>query len=131
VALYVIYLFNVKDNPSFSHMQQIPPALIACLGITALFIFIYLICFLYTLFFTLCNFCSIPMRSRILFLYALFMLCVCVSTLIVGVYSPYYSNGGIFMFFLALFNVYVYSLIYLNWPKDLLTPIILHEQIEL
>jgi hypothetical protein len=59
------------------------------------------------------------------------MLGMCIGTLIVGVYSPFYSNGGIFMFFIALFNIYIYSLIYLNWPSDTMTPVTLHEQIEL
>jgi hypothetical protein len=47
------------------------------------------------------------------------MLLVCVGTLAVGVYSPFYSNGQIFMFFIALFNIYVWSLIYLNWPTEI------------
>jgi Wnt-binding factor required for Wnt secretion len=127
MVLYVIYLLNVRNDPSFSHFQEVPTSVIACLAITALFICIYLLCFLYTLFFTICNFCHIPWRSRILFMYSIFMLCICISTLFVGVYSPYYSNGGIFLFFFALFNLYVYSLIYLNWPSDILTPITLHE----
>jgi hypothetical protein len=35
-----------------------------------------------------------------------------------GVYSPLYANGGLLVFFIALCNVYVWSLIYLNWPVD-------------
>mmetsp|Transcript_16463 Transcript_16463/g.15786 ORF Transcript_16463/g.15786 Transcript_16463/m.15786 type:complete len:144 (+) Transcript_16463:777-1208(+) len=127
MILYVIYLFNVKTDPTFSHFQQVPTAVVVCLAITGLLVGIYLLLFAYTICFTLCNFCQIAFRSRILFLYSIFMLIVCISTFMVGVYSPYYYNGGIFLFFFALFNLYVYSLVYLNWPLDTKHPEKLHQ----
>lgn len=131
LVLYVIYLFNVKDNPSFSHFQQIPPIYIGLLTTTAIFLCVYLSWFVITILLTMIYFCRIPIRSRIMFVFSLIMLAICIGTLIVGVYSPFYSNGGIFMFFIALFNIYICALVYLNWPTfdDLI--ITLEEEIEM
>ena len=41
---------------------------------------------------------------------------ILVCTVLGGVYSPLYANGSILVFFIALCNLYVWSLIYLNWP---------------
>jgi hypothetical protein len=35
------------------------------------------------------------------------------------------------MFFIALFNVYVYTLVYLNWPVELFESVTLEEEIEM
>jgi hypothetical protein len=43
---------------------------------------------------------------------------ILICTVLVGVYSPLYSNGSILVFFIALCNLYVWSLIYLNWPVE-------------
>ena len=47
------------------------------------------------------------------------MVLICVATLIMGVYSPFYKDGGVFMFFIGLFNIYVYALAFLHWPTSL------------
>src|SRR5688572_26512752 len=86
---------------------------------TAIFICIYLVWFVITILMTLIYFFRIPIRSRIMFLFSIMMLLICIGTLIVGVYSPFYSNGGIFMFFIALFNIYIFALAYLNWPTGI------------
>ena len=44
------------------------------------------------------------------------MLVTVAATVCFGVYSPLYSNGHMFVFFIALCNFYVWALIYLNWP---------------
>jgi hypothetical protein len=59
------------------------------------------------------------------------MLVTCVGTVAAGVYSPFYYNGQIFMFFIALFNIYVWSLIYLNWPAETSEMVSLREEIEM
>lgn len=59
------------------------------------------------------------MRNRIMFLLSIFMLLVCIGTVMAGVYSPFFANGSVFMFFIALFNVYIYILIYLNSPVEI------------
>ena len=41
---------------------------------------------------------------------------ILVCTVLSGVYSPLFANGSILVFFIALCNLYVWSLIYLNWP---------------
>ena len=127
LVLYVIYLYNVKDNPSFSHFQKLPPVLIGFLVLTGLFLIVYLVWFIVTMIMTFVFFCQLNRRSRLLFLYSLLMLLICIGTLIFGVYSPFYSNGQIFMFFIALFNIYVWSLVYLNWPTELTEMINLEE----
>lgn len=66
-----------------------------------------------------------------MFLFSLMMLLICIGTLVVGVYSPFYSNGGIFMFFIALFNIYIYALVYLNWPTVADLVITLEDEIEM
>jgi hypothetical protein len=44
------------------------------------------------------------------------MLIISLFTLVFGVYSPVYGNGQAFLFFLAMFNLYIWALLYLNWP---------------
>ena len=68
---------------------------------------------------TIIFFCKISGRSRAMFLLSIFMVLICVVTLIVGVYSPFYKDGGVFMFFIGLFNIYVYVLVFLHWPTSL------------
>lgn len=53
-----------------------------------------------------------------MFILSILMLGVCIGTVVLGVYSPFYSEGGVFVFFIALFNIYIYSLVYLNWPSE-------------
>lgn len=61
-------------------------------------------------------FTSVTPRSRGLFLLSLAMMITCLATLVFGVYSPFYTNGHLSVFFIALCNIYVWALIYLNWP---------------
>lgn len=35
------------------------------------------------------------------------------------------------MFFIAVFNIYIFCLVYLNWPTDYISPMTLHEHIEM
>jgi len=116
MGLYILYMINVRENAAFSHFETIPDALLGLIIVTALFLFVYLIWFFITFCITCIYFKDLPFRSRILYLYSLAMLFVCVGTVIFGVYSPFYQSGGIFLFFIALFNLYVWSLVYLNWP---------------
>lgn len=89
------------------------------LGTTAVLFCIYLLWFGIQLIRTVILFCQITIRSRIMFLMSILMLLILVGSVIVGVFSPFYANGGLLMFFIALFNIYVMSLVYLNWPKEL------------
>lgn len=117
MALYVLYDINVKDNASFSHFESIPNSLKGLLASTAFFLGVYLIWFVITVLMTCIYIRQIPFRSRIMFIYSIMMLMICLGTIIFGVYSPLYSNGGIILFFIAIFNIYVWSLVYLNWPS--------------
>lgn len=54
-----------------------------------------------------------------MFLLSIAMMLICVATVMVGVYSPFYSNGGVFMFFLALINLYIFDLVFLSWPSSI------------
>lgn len=119
MALYVIYLFNVKDDPSYTHFQKIPKLVLGLVITTAILMGIYLVWFAINIFMTIIFFCRISARSRVMFLLSIFMVLICVATLILGVYSPFYKDGGVFMFFIGVFNIYVYSLIFLTWPTSL------------
>jgi len=116
MGLYILYLINVRENAAFSHFETIPDALLGLIIVTALFLVVYLVWFFITFCITCIYFKDLPFRSRILYFYSLAMLFVCVGTVIFGVYSPFYQSGGIFLFFIALFNLYVWTLVYLNWP---------------
>jgi hypothetical protein len=35
------------------------------------------------------------------------------------------------MFFIALFNIYVYTLVYLNWPSEMFESVTLEEEVEM
>ena len=131
LVLYVIYLYNVKDKPSFSHMQEMPPILTGFLVSTGLFLLTYLVWFAITVIMSVVYFCQLTKRSKIMFLMSIAMLMICIATLLVGVYSPFYSNGQIFIFFQAFFNLYVWTLIYLNWPTEVNEMIHLREEIEM
>jgi len=85
---------------------------------TGVFIAIYAVWFIVSVIVTFYFFCRIPIRNRLLFLLNILFLAFIVGTVCAGVFSPFYWNGGIFMFFLALFNMYVYVLLYFNWPTQ-------------
>lgn len=118
MGLYIVYIINVKDNAAFSHFEDIPDYIMAMIAVTAVFCAVYLIWFVITIFVNLFYIRKMPSRSKYLFLYSIFMLLICIASVIFGVYSPYYTNGGLILFFIGIFNVYVWSLIYLNWPAE-------------
>jgi len=132
VALYFIYLFYVRDHPEGSaNFQNVPALLIGFMASTAMFVAIYLIWFLVSMIVTFYHFCRVPLRNRLMTLANIAFLFICVGTVFAGVYSPYYWNGGIFMFFQALFNLYIFVILFLNWPTDTSEDISYHEQIEM
>ena len=116
MLLYVAYLFFVRKDITFTHLQTVPTVLIVGLAFTAFFIVVYLLWYLISVILTILYFKQIPFRSRIMFFYNLIMLIICCCTVIFGVFSPFYANGGLFTFFYCLFNIYCWSLVYLNWP---------------
>lgn len=46
-----------------------------------------------------------------------------VITFTVGVYSQYFANGGVHIFFLGLINVYVYALCVVSYPVLIELPV--------
>lgn len=118
MGLYVVYIINVKDNAAFTHFETLPDYMIAMIAISAVFGAIYLIWYVILLFMHLLYIRKLPIRSRWLLFYSLIMVIMCVCTFVFGVYSPYYYNGGLFVFFMGAFNIYVWSLLYLNWPTN-------------
>lgn len=130
-GLYVVYLQHMQADPTFSHLQKIPTTLIVLLSTTIIFSVVYLVWLLITIFCNICHYFHLPWRAKIMFLLSLIMLGMCLGTLTAGVYSPYYGNGGVFVFFLALFNIYVFTLVYLNWPQQYAELLYLEEQVEM
>ena len=122
LSLYTVYMLNVSDDPAYmsassSVKTRSSTALFALLIVTAILLAIYLVFFAVTLFRNFLYICQLTPRSRGLFLFSIAMLFTCIGTVIFGVYSPLYSNGHLFIFFIALCNIYVWALLYLNWPE--------------
>ncbi len=121
VGLYVTNLMNVANNPVFlttpsSYDNGTVRAFLALLVTTAVLLAAYCILFLVTLVRNFWYLCRSSPRQRALYLFSLAMVIVAVLTVCFGVYSPLYANGHIFVFFIGLCNLYVWALIYLNWP---------------
>jgi hypothetical protein len=121
VTLYILYELNVSEDPAY---MQTPTSvkssksrpllgLVITVGILLLaYAFTFgLICFRNFVYLR-----SLTLRSRTLFLFNLLMCVITVCTLLFGVYSPYYANGQAFVFFLALLNLYVWTLLFFHWP---------------
>jgi hypothetical protein len=114
-------MMNVSQDPSYLSSPtgletKSAKALLSLIIIVAIFLLIYLIFFGVTLIRNFYFFFQLTPRARGLFLFSVGMLLIMIMTLIFGVYSPLYSNGHLFVFFNALCNIYVWALIYLNWP---------------
>jgi Wnt-binding factor required for Wnt secretion len=122
LALYVLYAVNIAGDPEYlSHLTLVSgpstTAFLAFFIITIALLALYFIFFTVTLFRNLYFMCtSVTPRSKALFLLSLAMMVTILATMVFGVYSPVYSNGHLFTFFLGLCNVYVWALVYLNWP---------------
>ena len=46
------------------------------------------------------------------------MLTFAIATVYEGAFTSMYSNGGAFMTFLFIFNLYIFMLVYLHWPVE-------------
>lgn len=117
-----MYQLNISQDPAYlSHVTSVKSsettALVALLATTGVLLLLYLLLFVITLVRNIYFiFTSVTPRSRGLFLLSLAMMITCLATLVFGVYSPFYTNGHLSVFFIALCNIYVWALIYLNWP---------------
>ena len=116
MTLYVMAFLNMQYDPTFSLHTKFGPAIVGLTITVAIFLAIYLIYFLVTLVRNFAFFCSLTISGRWLFVFSLCMQIILIFTMAFGVYSPLYANGSILVFFIALCNLYVWSLIYLNWP---------------
>ena len=121
VSLHVTNLMNVANNPAFlttpsSYDHGTVRVFLALLVITAVLLAAYCVLFLVTLVRNFWYLCRSSPSQRALYLFSLCMVLVVVLTVCFGVYSPLYANGHIFVFFIGLCNLYVWALIYLNWP---------------
>jgi len=121
LSLYVTNLLNVASNPAFittpsSYEHGTVRAFLALLVTTAVLLAAYCVLFLVTLVRNFWYLCRSSPSQRALYLFSLCMMLVAVLTVCFGVYSPLYANGHIFVFFIALSNMYVWALVYLNWP---------------
>ena len=52
----------------------------------------------------------------IIFLCSQFIHNVFICTVLLGVYSRHFENGGIQIFLYSMCNLYIYALAYLSWP---------------
>jgi len=122
VALYAVYQLNVSEDPSYIQTAtSVKPtsyskALMGLVIFTGLLLAAYLAFFLFTFVRNVVFICQLTPRARGLFLFSTAMLFMTLGTVAFGVFSPVYSNGHAAVFFQALFNAYVWALIYLNWP---------------
>jgi hypothetical protein len=85
---------------------------------TGLLFGIYIAIFLFTFVRNLVYIKQLSPKERSIFIFSAIMVFVCIGTVLFGVYSPMYTNGHGAVFFIGLFNLYVWALIYINWPMD-------------
>ena len=117
MMMYIAYLYNIQgDVTSLTKISKISGFLIAFIVITALFLFVYLVFYSINLVRNCCRIRELELKDKFMFILSIVMLILCISTIGVGIYSPFYANGGAFVFFVGLFNIYVWVLVYLNWP---------------
>lgn len=124
MSLYVVHMLNVSHNPAYltaplTYMNGIGKTFVALLAITGVLLGLYGLFYIFTLVQNFIYIRKLFPRSRALFLFNFCMLLIAVATICFGVYSPLYSNGHVFVFFLSLCNLYVWALLYLNWPVAL------------
>lgn len=118
MSVYVVNFLNVQYDPSLNSRTPFARALLPLEIIVGIFMAVYLIFYVVTFIRNLIYLCGMTVRSRWLFLFSQCMQIILIFTVLFGVYSPLYANGGLLVFFIALCNLYVWSLIYLNWPVD-------------
>jgi hypothetical protein len=118
MTIYVVNFLNVQYDPSLNPRTPYARALLPLEIIVGIFMALYLIFYLFTFVRNVVYLCGMTVRSRWLFLFSQCMQIILIFTVLFGVYSPLYANGGLLVFFIALCNLYVWSLIYLNWPVD-------------
>ncbi len=119
MMMYIAYLYNIQgDVSSLTKISKISGFLIAFIVITTLFLFVYLVFYLVNLVRNCCRIRELDLKDKFMFILSIVMLILCISTIGVGIYSPFYANGGAFVFFVGLFNIYVWVLVYLNWPTS-------------
>ena len=118
MSIYVVNFLNVQYDPSLNLRTPYGRALLPLEIIVGIFMALYLIFYLVTFIRNIVYLCGMTVRSRWLFVFSQCMQIILIFTVLFGVYSPLYANGGLLVFFIALCNLYVWSLIYLNWPVE-------------
>jgi hypothetical protein len=118
MSIYVVNFLNVQYDPSLNLRTPNGRALLPLEIIVGIFMALYLIFYVVTFVRNIVYLCGMTVRSRWLFLFSQCMQIILIFTVLFGVYSPLYANGGLLVFFIALCNLYVWSLIYLNWPVE-------------
>ena len=117
MLMYIAYLYNIQgDITSLTKISKISGFLIAFIVISALFLVVYLVFFGVNFVRNCCRIRQLELREKAMFILTILMMIFCVSTIGVGIYSPFYANGGASVFFIGLFNIYVWVLVYLHWP---------------
>ena len=124
-------LFNVEDDPTYSHLQEVDSSVKILAFATGIFIVLYFIAYVALMFYSLAQFKGLSFHNKSMFIVNTLMMIFCIITVSVGVYSRYFMNGGAFMFFFALFNLYVYVVMYLNMPADYSSDLSINEQVEM
>ena len=117
--MYSVYLINVKSNPTYTHMSGDSAGVTFLVILTCILVVIYILWLTYVIIITFWFFCRMPVASRVMFSINILLIITAIATLIAGVYSYSFSNGGMFLFFNSLFNIYCIIVVFLNWPYKL------------
>jgi len=118
MVLYSLYYVHIKVSPGFSytHYQELDTTLASVLAISAGMVAFYFLWYL-------CAFCNslrlimkTDMATKVQLVLAQFMQLLFVFSIVFGVYSRHFANGPVAFFFLGIINLYIYLLLFLNWP---------------
>lgn len=120
MALYMLYYVHVKADPGFAYTHaehDLDKPVLSVMALTIALLVLYYLWYLIAICNNLRQIMLTDFNTKVTFLSSQLMHFAVAVTLTLGVYSRHFANGGIQLFFIGLCNLYVFVLVYLNWPQ--------------
>ena len=118
VFFYTIYLFEIEGEPHEDYFTVKSTLFISLLGSTIGLTAIFTIWYLISMITSLKQFKTFPLRHKIIFISNNIALILSICGLLVGAFTPFNNEAGVYLFFKGFLNFYIILLMVLYSPSE-------------
>ena len=119
MCLYILDYLTLKENPGYSFSnfdQQVPIINKVVYGYTGIIISAYFVFYLVAIVVNCKHIKKSALTQKVMFGTGQVMQLIFVVSVVGGVYNEHFANGGVQLFFVGIVNLYMWSLLVLQWP---------------